>query len=313
MGKVALFKGKNVNAKVLVRCGSDLRAPGTRDAEKFKVTTEQGTLHHLVPWKQLGRVLAAAINGYRINHDEDLIELLVHACYCYQPTLVADRFIRLLPALQSLSVIDGADVEVDTTIEGYKTGHLPSSAGKAETVVDLVNHWCWMPGNLFVGKDPSNRGDDPGDSGFDFPPEAAEVGEPEKNASVITKARIGALHEFYSFVEALDDDALWNDDTVRGQLCEHLKELRKFSLGSGSRLMVSKHKDWKEIATSRFIVKAPLCFTKKMSDEYNEILNMRAEEWTQQENRRLKAEEQLKKMLEKQGNSTDFDVGGLFD
>jgi hypothetical protein len=26
-----------------------------------------------------------------------------------------------------------------------------------------------MPGNLLLGKDPSNRGDDPGDKGFDFP------------------------------------------------------------------------------------------------------------------------------------------------
>jgi hypothetical protein len=243
-------------------CRSDFRADCTRNNSKFEdpfqgITPESGsTLHHLVPWGALGRVLNMAIAAVRADaQDDEPLRKVIHVsqgtrstALFHQGKLRGTNFALMVKTLRSLST-SATDVSIDI-LDGYEPTEgtvSVSSKRKAkksapvvergnERVFDLIQYWCWMPGNLFAGV--NSRSDDPGDWGFDAPPMASTRHGKEALSLPLTKGRVLALFEFFQFLDMVSDDELAG--AQRATALEFLDALIPFELSDPARLLVTK-------------------------------------------------------------------------
>ncbi|RKH35768.1 hypothetical protein D7Y13_04335 [Corallococcus praedator] len=242
-----------------ITTASKMRCDGGAQSVKWNNTLHHGeqnaTLHHMIPWEALGRVLAIGVNSVSTGGSDDVLTEILNVSQ--KPALRAN-LVRLKGALTGLAAAPAGSapnkakkitVSVSDGFESSNDAIAPASG--AEDVVNLVHHWCWMPGNLFTGS--SNRGDDPGYWGFDFPPADAYrmdqrrvVGLFEGNglsdADVVNKAdftlRYQALYAFWRLINTSTDDEL--KGSQRGALLGALRGLAAYELWRPLRLIVAK-------------------------------------------------------------------------
>lgn len=269
----------------LLETSSTLRCQGEEDSNKWDSILNHGgsnfVLHHMIPWEALGRVLALAVNSARSKEKTARSTTLLASILEVSQRSGRTKIDDLVTALNDLELDDGK-FYATTGVDGYKTTRSvhPAKPGHlGELVVDLVNHWCWMPGNLFAGT--GGRSDDPGHWGFDFPPEkslrmdldrlaaknwaqhnvvppgtqgGAEIGEAEdRQTAVQFAARYEALFELWTTIRGATDEALAREDEAtsddctlleqpspRTALLNALKKLAPFELWRPRRLIVAK-------------------------------------------------------------------------
>jgi hypothetical protein len=238
MPKEVLFK---MNPDGSLSCISKARAEGDRDQKKFRnpglgLTHDSegaGTNHHMVPWGQLGRVLGAALSEIRLKRTDTLLRKLLPVCY--QPSrLDVDRYCATIQgAVAAMVGEDEKKGKAANVVVAYSDGFTSkddlvlTALSQGDLIYDLVNHWCWMPGNLFLGS--SSRTDDPGDWGFDIPSSRAkrhgvEAEEKGDAGALLIASRVSNLFNFYTFLRDVAIDAnLWG--AKRLELIDHLEWL----------------------------------------------------------------------------------------
>lgn len=267
-----------------VRCHSKGRACGDRDQSKFHNQRglpgdkPTGTLHHMVPWGQLWRVLETAFQEVRADGEVTVLSALLPLCYSH--TRIDGHARRLASAITALgrsgdrlgaTVKNRQELYVDTS-EGFSSNDSEVLAGLSadDALYDLVNHWCWMPGNLFLGS--STRSDDPGDFGFDHPPMDVKRHAANTTETGVTsfENRVSDLFELYQFLRRTSDQALATE--ARAQLVSLLDGLVHHRLWSPynltqERLGTSFVPDGK-----RYKVAKPMILSEAMRQDYEERL-----------------------------------------
>jgi hypothetical protein len=127
------------------------------------------TKHHLVPWNTLKNIMNRALLDLQENKDDKLWSGIKKAAYvggnggANQAPLGAA--VKYLKGLVIPLPLPGAAA---LARENDGQPHMPAPHWNA--INGLASHFCWMPGNFFLGPTPGSRLDDPGNDGFDTPP-----------------------------------------------------------------------------------------------------------------------------------------------
>jgi hypothetical protein len=142
----------------------------------------------MIPWNVLRDIVNQAISE-TFDGKAGLWHLILDVARSKNTRLTQPfetHFRKGLNALKSRAMISS-----DHLAHAYDA---PNNQGDA--LSDAVRDFCWMPGNIFLGPPPENRTDDPGDNGFDDPPNRQE------------SERVEKLHSFYSKWTTEGRDAL---------------------------------------------------------------------------------------------------------
>ena len=192
-------------------------------------TDSSCTLHHLVPWETLQRILIVAIRR-SWSGKGSLLDAIVKASHpqISQPVgMLGDAIWSLKEKLQNTA--PGEELKAG---EKYNVG-AQAPQDVAERIYALVHHWCWMPGNLFTGS--SSRLDDPGSDGFDFPPGGAfPYADRNSKSSPALDARVRALFKLWKIVSEVDNSKLPQGGTSSQVELPAWKIYRVMTSGFGS-------------------------------------------------------------------------------
>ena len=148
--------------------GSD-RAVETNDARdnwSSNGSDQRGyTKHHQVPWFTLKKIMNHALLKLQNDQNQKLWGKIIKAAYVggkagsnLAPLKKTTKWLGSSPNMGGVGLL--------STWNANPT--MPMAHQNA--INNLGSHFCWMPGNFFLGPTPTNRLDDPGMDGYDSAP-----------------------------------------------------------------------------------------------------------------------------------------------
>ena len=189
--------------------------------------------HHLIPWSALSGVVELSL--YRLlSHRMDVWEAIVMvAC----PDAATNKLQYRDHARRACATIPSA---IPLCTPAYVPGTNPTK--HHEWVYEVLYRFCWMPGNLFLGKPGQNRCDDPGDTGFDIPP---ANGLPHAGKERLTQ-RVEVLLPFYWFLlQRPAEPKNWTSKEIQ-DVIKKLGALQELELWNPDNLIWTEHHHWQK-------------------------------------------------------------------
>ena len=123
------------------------------------------TKHHQMPWNTLKNIMNQAMLDLRDRQNDILWNLVRKASFVggnageHQAALTA-----------AANYLMETTVPIPAVVAQTADAQPIMPAAHWVAINSLASHFCWMPGNFFLGPTPQSRLDDPGNDGYDMPP-----------------------------------------------------------------------------------------------------------------------------------------------